>query len=90
MLYTHYEKIVEDPFNELTRIMSFLALLLHELQLMPQIVGIDPRSNVEAHSRLSQPIDGMSIGCWSREMTKNEIRKFQRIAGNVLGHCGYD
>jgi hypothetical protein len=98
-----YEDLVEDSRRELERLCRYIdlefcpgMLVSHtraseRLRELKSIRGgeIPARGREEIHARLAVPPDSASVGRWRNEMTRDERRRFEQIAGDTLEELGY-
>ena len=85
-----YEDFTSDPQLHLEKVMAFLDMELETSQFEATQVQVDPRSSFERHQRLAQPITNATVGRWRDELTDEQVRDFQAVAGDELEICGYE
>ena len=85
-----YEAFVSSPRDELSAIMRAVGLPFEENQLSREQRAADPRAQVDKFDRLDRTIDASSVGTWTRELDRSDLRTFERIAGPQLEALGYD
>lgn len=90
-LEIRYEDFVEDAPPTLERITSFLDLPFDEAMLRyyeraDEIVGNLPKGR---HTNVYRP-PVKNIRDWRREMTRDEARQFESVAGDLLAELGYE
>ncbi len=84
-----YENLAMDPIAELSNLMSFLGYEFQLSQIEPRRLSSDPRSQQQHFSKLNQVINNSSCGRWRQEMTLEDVRRFEQIAGHELRQLGY-
>jgi hypothetical protein len=85
-----YEALVSSPRDELKPIMQAVGLQFEEHQLSQKQRAADPRAQADMFKRLSRSIDASSVGKWTEELDRDELRVFERIAGSQLEALGYE
>ena len=85
-----YEDFTSDPQEHLGKLMAFLGLELERAQFDSSQVQADARSSFERHQRLAQPITNATVGRWREELSDNQVKAFQKVAGSELEVYGYD
>lgn len=90
-LYTFkYEDLTSNPQATLESLMAFLGLSFSHEQIevkhFSKMTSIKKR---EVHENLAQPITARSQGRWRSELTVEEVKQFNHIAGEELTAFGY-
>jgi hypothetical protein len=81
-----YEQLVADPESELRRI-STHAGLPFEKAMLDHGAGVDVSTKPHQQS-LSKPLTP-GLRDWRAEMSADEIRAFEGVAGDLLAELGY-
>lgn len=98
-----YEDLVEGPSHQLERLCQYLDLDFcpqmltshtragERLRELGSIGGggVPARARAAIHARLADPPDSSRVGRWRTEMTRDERRRFEQIAGDTLEELGY-
>ena len=89
-MVVRYESLVRDPLPELSRICTFLGVPLAEemLGFHDQSLSIFGATHLSM-DRISQPIDGASIGRWRDDLSSDEVAAFWAVAGPTMEKFGY-
>ncbi|WP_075109892.1 sulfotransferase family protein [Halofilum ochraceum] len=88
-----YEDIVSSPRETLGPIMNWLGEGWQEALLSHQENEHSVVSSSVAHpskAQVAQPINGTSVGRYKRDLSPEEIARFDAIAGDLLVNLGYD
>ncbi len=86
-----YEKLVTEPEPEIKRLMAFLQEDFDPRQLQPGDYSQNrlTRSKRPQFAQLGQPLNSTSVSRYKSELTPEEIRQFEQIAGKQLQLLGY-
>lgn len=84
-----YREFVEDPRQVTRELMGFLDQSFVPDQLDTGIRSMDPRSERDVHSSLSEPVHSRSVERWRNELSRAEQFMFEMIAGGQLASLGY-
>lgn len=84
-----YEDLAQQPEEELSALMTFLGEKLEPGQLDPSSLASDKRSDRQVFERLKEPISPKTVGQWKRDLTKEEVDVFERIAAERLVKWSY-
>ncbi len=88
-----YERLTAHPEAELRAMMEFLELPWDQGMLSfynkELTIFRHPMGHLSA-KQISKPISTSSVGRWRQELTRDEIRTFQSIAGPLLTELGYE
>lgn len=102
-LEVRYESLVEDTRLQLERVCRFLGLEFREEMLsshtragarlfeekdLPQ-QGLTAERRREIHAHVRDRPDSRRVGRWRTEMTPEERRRFEDLAGDMLERLGY-
>lgn len=85
-----YEDLTSEPTKTIGSMMNFLDETFDTQQTDPSFYGNPLLAKSTQHQNLTKPIDASSQYRWRKEMQKNEILKFQRIAGSQLQRLDYE
>lgn len=90
VLMVKYEEFTRAPEGGLADICDFLDITpeLAE-QLKPTSSRDDARAGQRAFERLGQAVTPATVGRWRTEMTSDEIRDYNHVAGECLSYLGY-
>lgn len=85
----HYEALVQDPEGELRSICDFLGETY-----VPQMAKQHRQARHQLrpagfHAPVRQPPSPGRAGRWQREMSTNDLRLYQSVAGPLLRQLGY-
>jgi len=87
-----YEQLVTEPAAELRSLLSFLELpwsdkvLEHNRQSLS--IFTSPTGHLSGE-QVKAPINTSSIGRFRRDLTGEQVRAFEQVAGDELERCGY-
>ena len=84
-----YENFTGNPNKYLEKLMQFLDLEAESTQLNSSVTSQDNRSQSQQFKRLKEPISNNTAGRWKKELSAEEVLKFENIAGEELAHYGY-
>ena len=84
-----YENFTGNPNKYLEKLMQFLDLEAESTQLNSSVTSRDNRSQSQQFKRLKEPISNNTAGRWKKELSAEEVLKFENIAGEELAHYGY-
>lgn len=79
-----YEDFVQEPEDELKRIMSFLGETFEPSQISPNRMSQNPRAGTASFRLLGGPISSVSIGRWRTELSAND----ESVIRKVAAECG--
>lgn len=82
-----YEELIEDPPSHLREVCSFLGLEFEE-GMLDYHRGVD-LSLLPDHPLLAAP-PKPARSRWREQMPRNDVRRFEAIAGDLLEDLGYD
>jgi hypothetical protein len=102
-LEVRYESLVEDVRAQLERVCRFLGLEFSEVMLNSHTLagarlseekdlvkqGLTAQRRREIHARVRVRPDSRGVGRWRTEMTPEERRRFEELAGDTLERLGY-
>jgi hypothetical protein len=87
-----YERLTSHPADELREIIEFLQLPWSDgmLQFHDQDLSIyrQPMGHLSAN-QVNKPINSSSVGRWKHQLTSEEVRVFESVAGDTLMAMGY-
>ena len=87
-----YEKLVNQPEDELKKICGFLHIPFekdmlnfyqHDLTIYSESAG---HLSIE---RISRPIDSSKVGRWGKDLNKNQLEEFYSVARDAMRKFGY-
>ena len=81
--------LAKAPADQIQRLMAALDLEANPDQQMGAVRDAFGDATPRHFERLRGPIDTGSMGRWKRELTSDDIRAFERIAGRTLRDQGY-
>jgi protein-tyrosine sulfotransferase len=84
-----YEELTSDAVGVTKNLMHFLGEEFLPEQLQTSHYSQHNASKVPFFQKLTCPIDTSSHNQWQTELTKREIKTFERIAGSHLVQLGY-
>ena len=84
-----YESLVTDPEPELKEICEFLGETYLPQMARPQELGQARIRPDSFHAPVRNAPSTARIGCWRQEMSSEELRLFQHVAGGLLTKLGY-
>ncbi|MCP4425013.1 MAG: sulfotransferase [Chloroflexi bacterium] len=84
-----YENLVADPARELRPICEFLNEPFYPEMAEPQRLGQKDIAPGTFHAPVRQPPSTARIARWRKEMSPQDLRLFQHIAGPLLEETGY-
>jgi hypothetical protein len=82
-----YERLVDDPERELTRICEFAALPF-EPEMLRYHEDVDVSGKPHQQRLLAGPTTG--VRDWRRDLPADDARAFEEIAGDLLADFGYE
>jgi hypothetical protein len=85
----HYESLLRDPHDEVTRL-SRLAGLEEEPQLGRETRFPIPRGTLAQHARVATPPDPSRADSWRSALQERQIETFEYQAGELLESLGYE
>lgn len=85
----YYEALASRPEPALGSIMSFLELNFEPTQLKPEVFGSGKLKANPNHKNLSQCVSAKSVRRYQSELSAEEIKSFEQIAGKYLKRHGY-
>ena len=84
-----YEDLTNNPEKILKEIMEIIGLYYDPIQIDPNYYGKTKLKKQKSHQELANEINSFSQFRWKKELSKKEIKKFEKIAGNQLQKMGY-
>jgi hypothetical protein len=84
-----YEKLVQNPTEEIPFLMKFLKLKFESNQMDVNQLSNDRRASYKHFNKLYSPINSTSINRWHKELSKKEIDAFNKIAKEQLTYFNY-
>ena len=85
-----YEDLVTQPKAELHRLSKSLDLdLMEGLTFYKQDFIASHTQQFKHHHNLKNPINTKSVNKWRKEMSENEVKVFEDLAGDVMAEYGY-
>jgi len=86
-----YEELVTEPEKVVKKMMAFLQEDYDEKQLISDYYSQNKinKSNRKEFKKLSKPIDKASINRYQLELSEQEKKDFEKIAGKELNLLGY-
>jgi len=88
MLLVHYEKLKASPYEEISRVLSFLDAN-HSEEIVKTVVEKNTFSKLKSAGKNSFFRKGTS-GDWKNHFTAQDIRLFKAITGDLMMRCGYE
>jgi hypothetical protein len=85
-----YEALTERPEETTRELMGALREAMEQQQLDPRRRSKDQRADTPRFRRLGRSINTSSQDRWKEEMSREEVRRFEGIAGDQLDAFGYD
>jgi len=74
-----YEDLINDTNNEIKKIQDFLSLdVVDNLSLLKEDISSMGVKNMSHHQNLNKPISNTSIGKWKNELSKDDLRCFNK------------
>jgi len=86
-LELRYEALVADPAGSLAEVCGFAALEYEDAML--GYVGQTDSARKEHQQRLNEP-PRVGVRDWRTEMSEDDRRAFERVAGDLLSELGYE
>lgn len=86
-LEVRYEELVREPESSLRRVMTFLNEAWDPRLLDPDADNSEARGDRQVRRG---PIITTSIGRWRSELSGTEVKKIERVAGELMAELGYD
>ncbi|MGK7878905.1 MAG: sulfotransferase [Crocosphaera sp.] len=92
ILDVKYEALASTPETTIKAMMSFIGETYHPQQLEPGKYSNNAITNIKTpvSAKLSSNINNSSIQRYKKELLPQEIEVFNNIAGQELGHFGYE
>ena len=90
--YVHYENLAHDPENELRALMDKIGLPWSERLLNYHDLNLSIHRHPTGHlsgKQVKSPVNTSSIGRWKKDLTRDEIERFEAKAGDMLKKLGY-
>jgi hypothetical protein len=89
-LEIRYEQLVSDPEKMIHRLCDFLGETFHPRMLHPEIAAqqLVPTDSY-FFSNVRNPINPDSIGRWRTDLSPEDTRLIQFVAGNLMRELGY-
>lgn len=85
-----YEDLVHHPERELRRVMTFVGEEFEPRQLAYHEHDYDMPKETEASAdQVARPLYTSAIGRYERDLSKRDLRRFEKIAGPTLDFLGY-
>ena len=89
-IVVRYEDLVTQPKAELYRLSKALDLdLMEGLKFYNKDFIESHTQRFKHHRNLKNPINTKSVDKWRKEMSKNELKVFEDLAGDVMAEFGY-
>lgn len=89
-IIVRYEDLVSNPQTELDRLSKAVGFdLMEGLDFHKQNFIQNHTRRFKHHHNLKNPINTGSVEKWRREMTVNELKLFEDLAGDVMAEFGY-
>ena len=89
-LEVFYEKLVENPEEELKSVCRFVGIEFTPQMLEKKSItsGDEKYSTVSANAK--GEIEGSRVGRWRKDLSREEAEEFEKIAGALLQELGYE
>ena len=90
--FVPYERLAQNPEEELRKLMHNLALTWSDQLLSFHALNLSIHRNPTGHlsgKQVKTPINTSSIGRWKEDLTHDEIARFEAEAGYMLKKLGY-
>jgi hypothetical protein len=86
-----YERLVADPANEVRSLTAFLGLRFEEdmLDYHRAELTIFGASHLSM-DRISMPVDASKVGRWRRDLSEEDLHRFEETAGEIMELLGYE
>jgi hypothetical protein len=89
--HVRYEDLITRPQEVLKDLCDFLEIPFEQSMLTFHVHGTEGRDLEETHMlKVKMPFDASHVALWKKEMTAEQVREFERIAGAELRHAGYE
>jgi LPS sulfotransferase NodH len=85
-----YEELTNHPEATLNQIMDFVGVPYFPYQLDPNVYGRTKLGRAQPHQNLAKKITGSSNQRFIKELTNEDIKIFQKIAGYQLKYWKYE
>lgn len=90
-VYTlRYEDLVDDPEKYLREICEFIGEPFNEEMLQFHKSGTSRVPRKEIHGQLNKPVNKERAARWKRDLTADQVRVFEAVAGPVLDRLNYE
>jgi hypothetical protein len=92
-MFVPYESLVKDPEREMHKLIDFMELPWSNRVLGHHKLNLSIHRNPAGHlsgEQVKSPINTASIGRWKRDLTLDEIARFEAKAGPLLKKLGYE
>ena len=91
-VFVPYEHLAKNPEYEVRKLMEILGLPWSDRLLSFHQLNLSIHRNPTGHlsgDQVKNPINALSIGRWERDLTSDEIARFEERAGEMLKELGY-
>lgn len=85
-----YENLATDPKQEIEKICEFLDEEFHENMIQPQSIAKSAHHSKGIHASTRKPLNTASVGKWKTQMSDDDQRLIQSVAGDLLAELGYE
>lgn len=90
-VYTlRYEDLIDDPEKYLREICEFVGEPFREEMLQFHKSGTTRVPRKEIHGQLNKPVNKERAARWKRDLSANQVRVFEAVAGPLLDRLGYE
>lgn len=91
--FLQYEKLVEMPEQEITRLLGWLGLSFEAEMLSfyqsNLLLSLEPAQMLGWKQRTLEPISERTVGRYLDILSEDELARFEGVAGSVLDDLGY-
>jgi len=85
-----YENLTTNSITEIKKVCDFLNEDFHENMVQPHSTAKGSHHSKGIHSSTRKPLNAASVGKWKTQMSLEDQRLFQNIAGDLTNELGYE
>lgn len=90
-VYTiRYEDLIDDPERYLRELCEFIGEPFDDAMLNYHKSGTTRVPRKEIHGQLNKPVNKERAARWKRDLSRNQVRVFEAVAGPLLDKLGYE
>ncbi len=88
-IVVRYEDFILSPREELKRVCDFSQIEFSDKMLEYYLYNDEPDSTMDWKKKTKKPLDKKNVGKYKKILSKEEVKIFNRIAGDTLKEFGY-